>query len=90
MAVDERISRAWLRLCPRDKPNRIVQIPDPATQPIVWINAFLKAGIAVKIDPCHDHHLHIDFGGREYTEYLGWDQLGPALEAAIREWEAQP
>ena len=76
------------------KPNKTTEIeheiPDPATQPAEWIDAFLRSGRAIKIDPCHDHHLHIDFGGREYIEYLGWDQLGAALEAAIREWEAQP
>lgn len=62
------------------------RIPDPTERPEAWWRALTAKGHSIHIRPCGDGHLHFEIDNHEWVEYLGYENLGPATEAAIREW----
>lgn len=62
------------------------RILDPTEHPEAWLRALLADGRIIQIRPCGDRHLHFEIDGHEWAEYLGYENLGPATEAAIRAW----
>ena len=62
-------------------PWRAVLVPDPAAQPWAWVKAIVISGTDIRLDPCHDGHIHVYLEGREVVEYNG--DLESALAAAV-------